>query len=139
MACLHCHTTAPRSTRNEYLIRTNGLHNDDYDDVIPDKILKEYLVENGCDKEIISILFSHGVHSMDDLFYLKEVNIDKKFQGCTHQQKMKIKDIFVKYYQENLEECLLQIFISYTHLTCFALVLNMLHFDIFHRIFMFWC
>jgi hypothetical protein len=106
MRCSRCDTTAPRSTRNEYLTRTNGLYNDDDDEVdnIKRKDLETYLVQYGCDKETISILFNYGVHSLHDMTMLRQIKIDTKFKGCTELQKQKIKNIFAKFYADQLEE-----------------------------------
>jgi len=105
MRCSRCQTTAPRSTRNEYLTRTNGRYEDDDDvDVITMKRMKEHLVKYGCDNETIGILIGYGVTSLHDFFMLQHVKIDTKFKGCTDLQKQKIKHIFAQFYRDELTE-----------------------------------
>jgi len=116
MRCSRCQTTAPRSTRNEYLTRTNGRYKDDDDvddddvdddevDVITMKRMEKRLVQDyGCDNETIVILIRYGVTSLHDFFMLQHVKIDTKFKGCTDLQKQKIKHIFAQFYRDELTE-----------------------------------
>jgi hypothetical protein len=102
---------APLRTRNEYLIRTNGLY-DNADDE-ESASFQQYLKAHGCNTkkcdDILNILRRHKIYDSLDLllFVLHNGNVGKRFDDCSDSDKTEIQNIcksILKAHEEHTEK-----------------------------------